>query len=287
MFTDSPTTPTRLEVFLEVVWEMRQRKLDTDAIRNLFQPSGLPGLTPQSKQSIETLKAARELNLVKESEDGSFRPAWKGRKTFDAKGILLSAIDDKVLSSTDIEPWFSLFFSYVITKDDDVVPVGSDAANRWSIAFNKDLYGGPPTENPFNPTKYVGLRRWLRYSGLGWHDAQDSFIPNPYDRVRRKLGEVFGKKRRLSSDVFMSNLATHCPELDDGVIFREANINFSLNRICTRALATALRDLHDDKVIKLDCPSDSRGWSLIKGGVIRNPKEGLSSDEFDFVELLR
>jgi hypothetical protein len=120
---------------------------------------------------------------------------------------------------------------------------------------------------------------------LGWQDQKDNFIPSPYDRIKRKLKNIFGGKKKLSSDDFMSSLASQCPELDGGAIFRAANPRVELNRTCTRALATVLRDLHDDRIIRLDCPADSRGWSLVRVGVIRNPQEGLSSDVFDFVEF--
>ena len=287
MFTDSPATPIRVEILLELVWEMRERKLNRDAIRKLLQPSGLPDLSQASKQAFETLNAAKELGLLKEDDEGSFRPAWNVRKPFVANAILLSAIDDKVLSSTEVEPWFARFFSYVITKKNDVLSPGTPSGNKWSNEFNRDLYGGSTPENPFNATKFTGLRRWLRYAGLGWHDAQDNFVPCPYNRVLRKLPDIFGKKKKLSSDDFMAGLASNCPELDDGAIFQEANNRADLNRTCTRALAIVLRDLHDDKVIKLDCPPDSRGWNLVKAGVIRNPQEGLSSDKFDYIEIVR
>jgi hypothetical protein len=286
VFTDTTTTSTRIEVLLELVNVMRSRKLDRDAIRKLLQPKGLPGRTSASDQANETLKAARELGLVEEDSNGSFRPAWSGRSAFVARDHLLAAIDSKVLSSVDIEPWFARFFAYVITKDDDLVGRGTDAANKWSSNFNRDLYGGQLPGNPFNPDKYSKLRPWMRYAGLGWYDSQAGFVPCPYVRVRRKLGDVFGKKTKLSSDDFLSSLSRHCPELDDGAIFREANRDYNLNRTCTRALAIVLRDLHDDNLIRLDCPRDSRGWSLIRAGVIRNPQQGLHADEFDFIELL-
>lgn len=284
MFTDTTATPTRLEVLLELVWEMRDRKLDRDAIKKLLQPSGLQGLTPKSEQSIETLIAARDLGLVVEGADGSFRPGWNLRKPFITKNLVLSAIDDKVLSSSEVEPWFARFYSYVISKDDDVLPPGI-AGDKWANDFNRDLFGGIRPDNPFNKDKYKGLRRWYLYVGLGWQDPKDNFVPSPYDRIKRKLGNIFGVKKRLSSDQFMTNLASHCPEIDGGEIFRESNPMLELNRTCTRALATVLRDLHDDKIIRLDCPADSRGWSLVRAGVIRNPQEGLSSDIFDFVEF--
>lgn len=287
VFTDTTTTPARIEVLLDLVNEMRLRKLDRDAIRKLLQPKGLSGLSNTSDQANDTLKAARELGLIEEDSSGSFRPVWPGRGAFVARDVLLAAMDSRVLSSVDIEPWFARFFAYVITKDDDLVGLGADAANKWCGNFNRDLYGGGQFPgNPFNATKYSRLRPWMRYAGLGWYDSQEGFVPCPYVRVRRKLSDVFGKKAKLSSDEFLSSVSSHCPELDDGAIFREANRGYNLNRTCTRALAIVLRDLHDDNVIRLDCPRDSRGWSLIRAGVIRNPQQGLHGDEFDFVELL-
>lgn len=286
MFTDTPTTPMRLEVFLDLVWEMRQRKLDRDAIRKFLQPNGLPDLTPNSRQAFDTLNAAKELGLVTEAADGSFRPGWNIRRPYKAGEIIREAIDEKVLASTEIEPWFSRFYAYVIAQENDVVGSG-EVGIKWAGDFNRDVYGGPPSENPFNQTKYTGLRRWMRYAGLGWHDSQDNFIPAPYDRVLRKLDEIFGKKRKLGSDEFMEKLAVQCPELDNGKTFREVNKGIDMNRTSTRALSTVLRDLHDDKVIRLDCPADSRGWSLIRSGEIRNRGDGLISDVVDHIKYLR
>jgi hypothetical protein len=218
MFTDKPTTPNRIEVLLELVHAMRQRKLDRTAVRKLLQPKGLSGLTDKSDQANETLKAARELDLIEEDSTGSFRPAWTGRKSFVAKDLLIKALDEKVLSSTEIEPWFARFFSYVITKEEDWLVPGKDAGQRWSTAFNRDLYGGQPPKNPLNPDKYSDLLNWMGYAGLGWYDSQENFIPSPYDRVRRKLDDIFGKKSKLTSDDFMHNLAFHCPELDGGTM---------------------------------------------------------------------
>ena len=286
MFTHEPTTPLRVEILLELVWEMRHRKLDKGSIHKFLQPNGLPGLNLTSDQAYKTIKAAEELGLIDKDNDGSYRPSWNVRKPFAARDILLSAIDDKVLSSTSIEPWFARFFSYVINQKDDVVGLGSTEGDKWSAGFNRDLYGTTPEQNPFNGTKFIGLRRWMRYAGLGWHDTEDNFIPSPYSRVRRKLGDIFGKKGKLFSDEFMSSLGTHCPELDNGAIFNEVNKGVDMNRTCTRAISTALRDLHDDKIIRLDCPKDSRGWDLIRSGSIRKPQERLFSDKFDYVEVL-
>ena len=287
MFTDQPVTPARLEVFIDLTWEMRTRKFNREAIKLLLQPQGLPGLSPSSKQAMDVLKCADELGLVREDQDKNYRPAWSARKHIGAKDIALHALDEKVLSSTDIEPWFAKFYSFAIAQDDDVLASGLEAGRHWADEFNRYLHGGAPPENPFNATKYTGLRRWMRYAGLGWHDSEDNFVPCPFERVRRKIADIFKNKKKLSSDEFMVQLAAQCPELDGGEIFATVHLGKkNVGRNCTRALATALRDLHDTEVIRLSCPADSRGWGLDLAGVIRNPSKGLYSDIFDSVELL-
>lgn len=286
MFTDQPVTPVRLEVFIDLAWEMRTRKFDRNAIKLLLQPPGLPGLSPNSRQAMDILKCAQELELVREDSEGNFRPAWNARKHSTARGIALSALDQLVLSATNVEPWFAKVYAFAISCDDDILPSGKDAGEKWAGAFNHYLHGNLLPDNPFNSTKYTGLRRWMRYVGLGWHDAEDSFVPCPIERIHRKLSDIFGKKQKLTSDEFMKQLAAHCPELDGGDIFAAVHSGKrNVGRKCTRALAAALRDLHDAEVIRLNCPADSRGWGLDLAGKVRNPLQGLHSDIFDSIEL--
>ncbi len=147
--------------------------------------------------------------------------------------------------------------------------------------------------NRFNHTKYGKMRRWLRYMGLGWHDARDVFQPNPYERVRRRLPLVFGlapgerpprRPIRLDAASFMKGLAEACPELDGGWIHASATRRVPREeRTCTRALSHALVDLHLDGVIRLDCPADSLGWSLAQAEPPRDATH-LRSERFDAVE---
>jgi len=223
--------------------------------------------------------------LVREDADRNLRPAWTQKKDASARMILLSALDERVLGAVDVEPWFAKFYSYLITKELDFAAPGGAGA-QWADNFNRDLYGDRPSQDPFNKDKYTGLRRWFRYAGLGWHDFKDNFIPCPYERLTRKLAEIFGKSKKLDANSFMERLASQCPELDGGEIFNKANPNYQNERKCTRALSSALRDLHDDRIIRLVCPADSRGWNLERAGSVRNLAQELYSDVFDYVELV-
>ena len=99
--------------------------------------------------------------------------------------------------------------------------------------------------------------------GLGWYDPAGSFQANPYDRVARAFPALFAGKSKLSSDEFMNGLAASCPELDGGTIFRQANRDWNgADKQCSPGLSHALIELHEDGVIRLDCPADCQEWSL-------------------------
>jgi hypothetical protein len=85
----------------------------------------------------------------------------------------------------------------------------------------------------------------------------------------------------------MTLLSQFCPELDGGALFKDMSSDLynPSNRICTKAVAIALRNLHDEGVIELDCPKDSQGWSLENGGTVLD-QLSLQSDRFDRVTLV-
>jgi hypothetical protein len=282
MFTDEPTTPARLEALIDLVRNMAGRKITSATAKDLLQPEGLPGLSPSSKQAAVTLKAARLMGIIDEKEDGQL-VLTKPRDKRPARDIVVEALDKRVLAAKDVEPWFGLFYAYLLGRDGSAaIGKGSD----WEVEFNRDVVRGATVSNRFNDSKYIGLRRWMRYAGLGWHDGANTFHPNPYDRLRRKLPEIFGNERRLDIADFMSRLGVICPELDGGALFREANPSFDDRaRTCTAGLSHALTDLHLDGVLLLDCPPDSAGWSI---AAAEPPNDGASlrTDRVAAIEFL-
>ena len=93
MFTDKPTIPAQLETLLDVIHAMRQRKANADTLRQLIQPNGLPGLTPNSEQLSKHLFAAQELELVRIDENKDIRLAYQVRGEHQAMPAVLSAFD--------------------------------------------------------------------------------------------------------------------------------------------------------------------------------------------------
>lgn len=283
MFTDTEATPARVEMLLDVVRSMSDRKLDASVIKQLLQPAGLPGLTGKSDQASSILAAARELELIQDQSDGMIRPA-RSRDARPPRGAVLDAIDEKVLADDRVEPWFAMFYAFLLGRDASAA-AGPAAALQWEARFENEVFGGRTQPNRFNESKYRGLRRWFRYCGLGWHDGDDRFHPNPYERLARRLPLIFGKQRDLPIDDFMDRLSEFCPELDGGHLYLKSNSGWDRSaRSLSQGLSHGLVDLHGDGLLILNCPLDSDGWSLAKAAP---PRDGanMKSDRVSSIRL--
>lgn len=283
MFTDQPVTPLRLESLINLLRNNSQRRFRKEQLYELLQPTGLPDLKDRV-QSRVTLAAAEELALV-ETVDGIVRLTFDRKDKRSTGRIVCDAWDVRVLADRSVEPYFALFYSYLLGLDRDV-PV-RQSPDDWAIRFERDVFRGERPNNPVNITKVTGIRRWLQYVGLGWYDPAGEFQPNPYSRLLRRLDLIFGSEKRLADEQFMTRLGEECPELDGGAIFQLANgTRRTGEKTCTLGLAHALVDLHESGHLRLHCEPDSRGWSL---DAAEPPPDGktLRSGRIDFVEYLQ
>lgn len=283
MFTDSPVTPCRLEILVDVVREFNRKDWTRSELISVLQPKGLPDVRANSDQAGETVSAARELGLLTEEENClRLIPVEKKIATRD---FILGVLDKRISSATDVEPDYAPFYSYLLQSSNQELKQRS--GEEWAIKFNQDCPLVARTENPFNKTKYTGLNRWYSYCGHGWEDSSGTFQPNPYGRVKRSLASIFDQQIKLSADEFMLLLAVHCPELDGGSIFLSTSPQYDPRaKQLTQGLSHALVDLHLDHIIKLNCPVDSRGWSI---EAARPPTDGslMNSSRIENVEYVR
>jgi hypothetical protein len=288
MFIDKPAIPSRLEVLLNVLHLMRERKADKEAITRLLQPDGLPDLGDKSAQAEAHLFAAEELQLIRKDEHDNFRLAYRVRGEHPVREIVIDAFDSIVLQSAEVEPWAARFYAYLTVQGQSAISTSQDAAAELAMRFHESLPDTIARTNPVNATKFSRYLRWYAHCGLGWFDPGEAFVPDPTPRLTRALPRIFSDDARLDAADFMSRLAAQCPELDGGTLFNDiASGRYNTaDRICTAALASALRNLHDEKVICLHCPEDSRGWSLSAAGSVIEPGV-LDSDRFDGVEWLQ
>lgn len=286
MFTDGPTTPRRVEVLLEMLaWLGREgnKKLKRSTLIESMQPSSLPGVPTERDQAKATLKAASELGFM-DARGDSVEITFDISSSKPSRELLLDALDQQVLAKTDVEKHFALFYSYLLGLGPEAV-----RQNRGQLVdgFQMRVFGEDRVDNPFNPTKLDGLRRWMRYAGLGWNDSKDTFHAVPYDRIKRNLESLFARKHKLDSDEFMERLADVCPELDGGRIYRRANTSADVKqRVATLGVSQALLALHDDEFIRLHGYPDSRGWNL---GIAEPSPDNktLKSDRIEGIELVR
>lgn len=282
MFTDNPTVPAQLEVLLDVVYAMRQRKATPDALRQLVQPKGLRDLTDASKQLSNHLSAAEELGLVAADEDNNIRLTYPVRGRHVPRLAIVAAFDRVALADARAEKWAGRFYAFLIVHEEE--PGGAEAVTN---GFMQALAPDVDRSNPMNPEKYRALMRWYPYVGLGMIDPAGAFIPDPTERLRRSFPAIWGKAKRLDADEFMERMARACPELDGGLLFDEATAG-SYNpsaRQCTQAVANSLRRFHEEGVLTLHCPADSRGWSLERAG--SGPVPGEFSNRVDSIERTR
>jgi len=269
MFIDYPTIPAQLEVLLDVLYVMRDKKTDNEALKKIIQPKGLPGLTDSSAQIKNHIKAAMELDLIELDDSKNYRlKNKKSSRDYIAKVEVLKAFDQKVLSNTTLDAWTARVYSYLILKEDDIGPIGSNEQELFAKEFMASLSTSIEKTDPMNNVKYPGVIKWYCYSGMGWLDPSGAFVPDPTLRLKRVMHSVWQNDRNLDVETFISRVARTCPELDGGVIFQEVSqgsYNAS-EKTFTRALATALWRLHDENEIRLVCPNDTGGWHLTRAG---------------------
>ena len=283
MFTDGPTTPVRLEVMLDLLVKY-PKGLKRDVIYDLVQPKTLSGGNQNTAK--DTLGALLQLELVEEGNR-----LIKISKNYNSKKSIreniLRTLDEKILSSLDVELYLALYYAYYLGLDKAVYQRSNFKRNDWVDKFNEDVFSNKILPNRFNETKHTGLDRWLSYLGLGWYDSMEQFQANPYERLLRIIPVLFNGKSKMRDDKFMERLTQFCPELDGGEIFLQAN-KYRGYRIedkqCSLGLSHALIDLHEDAIIRLNCPVDSRGWNI---GIAQPPRDDtIKSDRITLIEYL-
>jgi len=285
MFTDQPVTPVRLEVLLNLLLKYTNG-LKRDVIYDLLQPTPLCNDSKKTA-SLQTVSAALQLGLVVENKS-AIKLAKEFNKRISVKENILKSADNNVLANLDVELHLALFYSYYLGMNKQVYSYLEDSREDWAHRFNTDVFANEPQPNQFNATKYTGLDRWFSYLGLGWYDSQGHFQANPYERLLRALDNIFEKKSKLQTDEFMLRLANICSELDCGQIFLQANQYQNYNpeeKQCSLGLSQALIGLHEDGILRLDCPIDSRGWNISFATPPRD--DSILSDRITQIEYIR
>src|SRR5438094_5076078 len=139
MFTDGPVTPVHLETLIDLLRDAGPKKLDAQTVALLLQPEGLPKLNPDRGQTKQALAAAEDLGLA-ERQEGYLALAIERKDKRSTREIVLAALDARVLASREAEPYFALFYSYLLG-------LGKKAGDpkktreQWASEFNTQAFG--------------------------------------------------------------------------------------------------------------------------------------------------
>jgi hypothetical protein len=258
---DQTATSNRLETLAKILISKNMPPLDDATLDQLLAPISLPEF--ESSQSKNIISAGKEIGLISYIENSKkikkLSPNGKNAKEF-----LLEYLDKHILSQTIVEPYFAKFYSYALLRE---ISFTNNTESNEALAnrAREDIAGFAGT-NRFNETKLGKYLPWYSYFGLTQVNKRHGPTTSetyPYERVNRRLKDIFKSKKKLSIDEFMENLGTACSELDCGVIFCSVNSNQnSIKKSITLGVSNVLIELHMNEQILLDCPLDSDGWSF-------------------------
>ena len=113
-----------------------------------------------------------------------------------------------------------------------------------------------------NDTRWNGVRAWATYLGFFWISRQN--IIDPTIALREELPQIFGSKKELSSDDFVSSIASVIPVLDGGKYRQELESKLDeaawgkpeRKDLLSTSLSRAIWRLENDKKIKLESLAD-------------------------------
>jgi hypothetical protein len=111
----------------------------------------------------------------------------------------------------------------------------------------------------FNDTKLTPWKRWIEFLGLGFDTDLVGFYPAIAGRLKREL-TFFDSEKELGVNQFLGALAKRMPYIDGGSVYGSAVARLRLTRSpprLSRVLSTALRELHDEKILELRTLGDA------------------------------
>ena len=276
MFMDKTATSNRLETLAKILTAKNMPVLDETTLNYLLAPTSLPEFEGSHSKNI--ISAGREIGLIQYVENTKkvkkLSPNGKNAKEF-----LLEYLDHSVLSDVIVEPYFARFYSYALARE--ILLTNNAEAIAELTERAREEIPGFRGNNRFNDVKLRSYLSWYSYVGLTQVTKKSNPVTSetyPYERIKRKLKDIFKTSKKLAADDFMERLGNNCPELDGGKIFCSVNSNHtSVARTITLGVSNALIELHMNGQIVLDCPLDSDGWNFHSMISIASLPEGLKS----------
>ena len=279
MFLDTITRPNKIESLIKTLNFFEKEDIKDKVIFDLYQPKGLNEKDTQG-QIQATLKVAKKLNLV----DNNNKLTFPYKSEDEIKKQILKHFDEIVLKEKSEEKWFALFYSFILSKNKDII-IGS--YDKLATEFNTNLFGQQKPENQLNEVKLRHHVSWYNYIGLG-QTHQSLIFVNPFDRIKRNLSNIFQNGKNLTIDQFITKISEFCPELDGGLIFKIANPKWvSVERKLSKGMQRSLLQLHIEKNIKLISDRDARDFWIFEDIDLISGEYGLDTQEISGVNFIK
>ena len=141
MFTDGPVTPIHVEALIELFQSLEKQKIQRDTLYRILQPVYISKKNDQSKQAVQS---ATELGLLTEKNKYLYLTEHVTRSQ-SIRQAVLESIDEYILSRMDVEPYFALFYSYMLVLPATAVDKSNE---EWVTAFVCDVFKNFETLRP-------------------------------------------------------------------------------------------------------------------------------------------
>jgi len=249
----------------------------------LLQPAEL-GSSSETFQS--TFEAAEKCDLIVLNEKKVILQVEPSQ--VESVAAFQAFMRSKLLGVTnDTSPNYllNLFCAWYAVQNEGIF---SRDSKQYENEFLAQIFPNEDSRG-FNTTKFNGWRNWAVFVGWGWllntGGNRQVFVPDARDRVHSLLPQLLPEVgRRVEFGSFLSRLAQHCPELDNGRLFeycwQASRGQEERDNRLSLMLSSGLRVLANQRIIKMTRIADtSQDWELF-------PAQGYELKQVTHIELL-
>jgi post-segregation antitoxin (ccd killing protein) len=271
LLSDTNHTPQRVFALLRLL-EAQRGELDFETIRTWFKPE-VRESDQRSSEDVnirQMLGAATSLGTIELAGQNLYRLNGRCPKSLESFADLvhdrLAAADKDHPDSIVLEAFAAMV---AVTEKKQGTAWLDENAKARAAAINDAVRrdsNEDEDENSlrFNSTKVAPWKRWLVFLGLGISMPKGDLYPYPAPRLVREINRARAAESlpdRFEIEPFMNFVATRMPYFDGGRLFQAATEQIRLpplGRRLSLVLSGALRDLHDDKRLKLETIGDAK-----------------------------
>jgi hypothetical protein len=241
--------------------------------RSVFDALLNPGFTRdgqlvQAKETLaaNALGAASSLGLIDAGREKAILTPQA--LSFEDTNDLADFVHDRLVSRSSGETDAPIFdaYAWMVAESDRKGGTGwifSLGRDEFADAANTALVGQDDDGRLMNTTKVVAWRRWLTFLGLGTPlpipNVAD--FPTPAARLVRELKRAnTSNGATMPAEQFLALISGRMPYLDRGRLFIQACQRIghaSSQRRLSPLVSVALRDLHDEGILRLNLSGDA------------------------------